>query len=380
MPAADWTSADVVSAQVVRRWQAIDPLLPQPGAAPPPDCGARLVVAGPGGRSSAVGTCEHWAGAASSLDLCWGAARRFRLTPQIAGPDVANSLDRLLSLWRDHLAEEPGADGEDTAAVVSWPSRDIDGVKTLLRHGLVPLAVIAARPTRQRGPAAVDAERTAGWTDENAVRPGADAGRADATASRSPGDTGEAAATASRADGDTPAADAASSAGDAPPGLRIRRAGPADIDTVVRLGLEVIRFDAHFGSVVERPGSADALRRDAAGLLTGPGGWTWLAERDGNPVGMLAAERPEAAGWIATMVRPAPVAYLMLMVVLPGERGSGIGAALTARLHREVEATGVAVTLLHYEQLNPLSAPFWGQQGYRPLWTSWEAWPARAMR
>jgi len=28
---------------------------------------------------------------------------------------------------------------------------------------------------------------------------------------------------------------------------------------------------------------------------------------------------------------------------------------------------------LHYSLLNPLSVPFWSQQGYRPLWTSWQA-------
>lgn len=80
------------------------------------------------------------------------------------------------------------------------------------------------------------------------------------------------------------------------------------------------------------------------------------------------------------MVRPAPAAYTVLLDVLSGERGSGVGAALVARLHYEAEAAGVAVTLLRYEQLNPLSAPFWSRQGYRPLWTLWEVRPARAIR
>ena len=162
-----------------------------------------------------------------------------------------------------------------------------------------------------------------------------------------------------------------------PPG---RRAGPADIDAVVRLGLEVIRFDAHFGSVTERPGTAEALRREAAGLLAVPGTWIWLAERDAVAIGMLCAERPESAAWIAPMVRGEPVAYLLLMGVVPGQRGSGVGAAMVARLHQEIEAAGVAVTLLHYAQINPLSAPFWSQQGYRPLWTAYEARPARTFR
>jgi GNAT superfamily N-acetyltransferase len=309
-------------AQAARRWQAIDPLLPDPVPAPP-GCDTVLTVTGADGQPAATGTCEHWVGDAGSLELSWGAARRFQLAPQIAGPDVAGALDGLLSQWRDHLAAVPGAGDEDSAALVTWPSRDTHGIRTLLRRGLAPMDVIAARLTG-RHPA------------------------------------------------DLP---------DAPPrGLRIRRAGPADIDAVVSLGVEVIRFDAHFGGVTERPGTAAAMRREAAGLLAGPEPWTWLAERDGTAVGMLSAQRPEAAGWITPMVRLTPAAYLMFMFVLPNERASGVGAALTAQLHRDVEAAGVAVTLLHYEQTNPLSVPFWSQQGYRPLWTSWAARPARTIR
>ena len=59
---------------------------------------------------------------------------------------------------------------------------------------------------------------------------------------------------------------------------------------------------------------------------------------------------------------------------------AGIGAALVRYLHAQLDATGVAVTLLHHSQVNPLSAPFWYRMGYRPLWTSWEARPAGGLR
>jgi len=331
-----WNTASI-SAAAGRRWQAIDTLLPAPKV--PPGCGARLVVTGAGGRAVAVGACEHWEGAPDSLELSWGAARRFQLTGAISVADVAGVLDRLLSLWRDHLAGVPGTGGEDTAAVITWPSRDIRAAAALRRHGLVPVEVIAARS----------------------------AGRHRA---------GPAAGPPPRADGSGGYREPA--AGQAAGGLRIRRAVPADLDVVAGLGLEVIRFDAHFGKVIERPGSAAAMRREAARLLAGPQAWTWLAERDGRAVGMVAAERPQSAGWIAPMVHAAPVAYLELMYTLPDERGSGIGTALVAALHRDIDAAA-AVTLLHYEQLNPLSVPFWSRQGYRPLWTTWEARPARSI-
>ena len=62
-----------------------------------------------------------------------------------AGMDVAAALDGLLGLWRVHLAGVPGADDPDSAAVITWPSRDVDGVRTLLRRGFAPRGVVAAR-------------------------------------------------------------------------------------------------------------------------------------------------------------------------------------------------------------------------------------------
>lgn len=322
-----WESADSVIAEVARRRRALDPLLPDP-VLPLADCGASLVVTGAGSQPTAVGICEHWEGRPDDLDLAWGAARRFQLTAWTAGSGTGAVLDQLLSQWREHVAGLPGAHDEDSAAVVNWPCRDIDGIAALVHHGLAPFGVVAARTTSCRA-------------DHSGL---------------------------------------ASAAGTGPEGLRIRRATPADIDTVVDLGMEVIRYDAHFAGVIERPSTAAALRQEAAGLLADPECWTWLAERHGTVTGMVAAQRPESAGWIAPMVRQAPTAYLMFGFVRPTERASGIGAALTARLHGQVEDAGVAVTLLHYEQTNPLSVPFWSQQGYRPLWTSWETRPAGNLR
>jgi GNAT superfamily N-acetyltransferase len=332
MSAVAGNAGTSIGALVMRRWQEIDPLLPVPGPLPQ-GCGAEFTIAGGTGEPAAAATCEHCEAAPGSLDTAW-AARRFQFVPQITGPDIGGTLDRLLGRWRDHLAGLPGTDGQDTAAVINWPSRDIDGVKALVRRGFAPLAVVAARTTGRP--------------------PGRPAGLG----------------AANEADGNRPG----------PAGVRFRRAGPADIDAVVRLGLEVIRYDAHFGNGGERPDTLGALRHEADEMLAGPEPWVWLAERDGRAIGLLAAQRPELAGWIAPLVRQAPVAYLMLMFVAPGERASGVGAKLVARLHADIRAAGVPVTLLHYEQANPLSAPFWSQQGYRPLWLAWEARPARAIR
>jgi GNAT superfamily N-acetyltransferase len=327
---------DELAARATARWRAIDPLLPDAfpagGTGHDDDCGAVLAV-GHGGNLAAFGTCRHSEPDPGEIDLSWGMARRFELAPRVVGPDAGAALGRLIGLWRDHLADTQPIGDDDTAAIISWPSRDIEGVATLQRHGLRPLAVVAIRP---------------------AARPSARAG------GRKP----------SRA----PARD-----------TRIRRAGPADVEAVATFGTEVARFDAHFSGTPDRAGTGAALRHEAARLLAAPGGeqadpstrpWTWLAEKNGRPVGVIATQRPDHARWIAPMTRLAPVAYTVLGYVSPQERSGGVGAALAASLHAEVDPAGVAATLLHYEQLNPYAAPFWSRQGYRPLWTIWEARPA----
>jgi hypothetical protein len=321
---------ETVAEQVGSRWQSLDRLLPTPAGLRQGDCGARLRVLGSGGELLAAGSCRHWEGEHGSLELTWGAARRFELTCLVGGQAplaVRDGLDRLLSLWRDHLRGLGSAADVDSAAVVNWPSRDIGGVEPLVRRGLAPLAVIAARAT--------DTGAVAAWV------PATQATRAD---------------------------------------VRVRRAVPADLGALVELGLEVVRFDAHFGGVNERPWTAMALTREFGEMLSDPQPWIWLAERGEQPVGMLAAEKPRQASWIAPMTRSSPAAYLLLAGVAAGTRAQGVGAAMAAYLNAETLAAGVPVTLLHYAQVNPLSAPFWSQQGYRPLWTCWEARPPASVR
>jgi len=327
-----WVVRDAVrdiNRTVARRWQAIDPLLPDP-AALPTGCGAPLVVNGDNGRLAGLGVCVHHHVPADSLNQTWGAADRFTLVPRLAGQDVAAPAGVLVSQWRDHLAGVAAACGADTSATVVWPSSDITGIQALLSHGLQPLTVIAARS-----------------------RPNTPLG---SYASQGP----------------HPQRGAF--------GVTIRLAGPADEERVLDLELRLIRYDMQFGGPVWRPATAKLVRDEIHGSLARRAAWTWLAERAGYAVGLLVAQPPEEAGWIAGMTGPSPAAYLQTMFVDARERGTGIGSALVRHLHGQLDAAGVAVTLLHHSQVNPLSAPFWYRMGYRPLWTSWEARPASALR
>jgi GNAT superfamily N-acetyltransferase len=319
-------TAEDVLRSVAGRWRRIDPLLPEPKLPGNADCGAELTVPAANGRPAAFGWCRHHRAAPESAELAWRAATQFWLTAHVAGepdePGFETALDELLNRWRVHLAADPSAADQDSQAAVRWPSRDASGVRALLRHGLQPLTVTAARP--------------AGRVVTNPP-PGL-------------------------------------------PGLRIRPADPGDAAVVTALSMQVIGFDQHFGSVLLRPHAERVERQAIEQTLAGPQPWTWLAERDGRAVALLIAEPPQRAGWIASAVSRSPVAYLGTMSVQPQERGAGVGTTLVAGLHRELDAAGVAVTLLHHAQLNPLSAPFWSRMGYRPLWTTWEIRPADALR
>jgi GNAT superfamily N-acetyltransferase len=340
VPVDEAQAAADVRAKAGHRRKLIDPLLPE-RIDVPAGCESRFTAVDARGDLIATAACEHWQGEPGSLDLAWGARRRFRLVPEIASSDVAGALGQLIGQWREHLTQVPDAHDADTAAIVYWPSRDIDGFSPMLDHGLSPLDLVAARI----------------------------AGRHEEADSISAG-------TASLPSGPLPT-------GSLPSGSlpSIRQAGPADAETVAAFGVAEVRYDAHFACVIDRPGVEDSYHRYAAGLLAEPDPWIWLAEDDdGTAAGVLIAERPQAAAWIAPLTALSPVAYLMSMYVLPPLRGKGIGAMLTRRFHREVAAAGIPVTLLHYELFNPLSGPFWSRQGYRPLWTMIEARPALSLR
>jgi GNAT superfamily N-acetyltransferase len=312
-----------INRAVGRRWHAIDPLLPDP-ATLPAGCGEPLVISGDHGRVAGLGVCVHQHIPPQSLNQTWGAADRFTLVPRLAGQDVTASADQLLAQWRDHLAGIGATRGPDTSASVVWPSLDITGVQALLRHGLQPITVIAAR-TQPSGMAPPPPPRRAY-------------------------------------------------------GATIREAGPGDEEQVIDLELRLIRYDMHFGGPVWREATARLVREEIRGSLARSETWTWLAERNGRAVGLLVAQAPQEAGWIAGMTGKSPAAYLQTMFVDAQERGTGVGAALVRNLHTRLDGMGVAVTLLHHSQVNPLSAPFWYRMGYRPLWTSWEARPASALR
>lgn len=360
-----WVVRDVVrdiNKAAGRRWQAADPLLPMPDDLPE-GCGAPMVARGANGRPVGLAVCRHQEIPDDSISQTWGTATRFVLTARVGQANAQSALDQLLSQWGDHLAVVPEAGKDDTSALLYWPSRDITGISALLRHGLQPLAVIAAR---QLGEPARSGEipRPASWARRGS------AGRADR--------------------------------------LTIRQAGPGDEAAVTGFELDVVDYEAHFGGAVKRPATRSLIRADVRARLGRPVSWTWLADRaagpraepkaspkagpkagpgggsEGDPAagpaGMIVVQQPKETRWITGLTGSGPAVYLPTAFVAEPQRGTGVGGALVRYVHEYLDAAGVQVILLHYALVNPVSGPFWSRMGYRPLWTIWETRPASALR
>lgn len=303
------------------RLAALDPRLPEAAAPPPGDI---VVVGKPPHRVAGVVTHHTWP--AGSGPLLWSATQVSELHPVIGAAGHA-PLHALVDAWRGRLLPVVLAE-PDSAATITWPSRDVVATRVFLDHGLVPLAVLAVRPP---GPYPA------------------------------------------------PPPD---------PDLVVRRAGLADLEGCVRLALEELAYSSQVGGSLLRP-DAEALKRATIRDRLGRGEPTWVAERDGRLVGMVECGQAESApgSWLASLVPPGAWGYVNCASVTSAERGSGVGHRLVAAALPELEAgfrgradLPVQGTYLYYNPPNPLSSVFWPRAGYAPLWTLWEVRPARALR
>ncbi|WP_424189963.1 GNAT family N-acetyltransferase [Actinokineospora sp. G85] len=246
----------------------------------------------------------------------WDAAVRHNLEVRLAGHDRATPLGALLDSWFDLLVGATTPGDLDCAAVVELPSRDTEAVLALLHRGFAPVSTLAIRTAGKPGP--------------------------------------------------PPATE-----------VDIRPATEADLDTLVHLNLEVVRYDAPFGKITPREDTEEALRNQVAFLLDQPGPPVWIAEREGHPLGYAHVQLHPVSSWTTRYTSAPNPAYLSSLGVTTTHRSTGIGTTLAHHVHTTLDSQGVGVTLLHHALPNPRSTPFWYSHGYRPLWTTWQRRPIR---
>lgn len=269
-----------------------------------------------------AGLVAHTSHPPGSPQRLWSTAETYELFP-LLGDRPGDGMDALLDAWREQLSHREIAT-KDSSVLVAWPSRDVRATRALLDHGFTPLTCLAVRPA-------------------------------------TPVDT--------KLSGT----------------VKMRRAGPADLDAVVELALAELEYAALVGASVLREDAA-TLKRNAARVRLHTTDRTdpdpvWLAERDEAPVGLAEC------GWVDTATHRGEHrltdgrwAYVNCLSVHERERGTGVGQRLMTLAHDEFARAGVVGSYLYYNPANPLSSVFWPRQGYRPLWTMWEMRPATALR
>ncbi|MEJ2859852.1 GNAT family N-acetyltransferase [Actinomycetospora flava] len=313
-------SPELVLTELLRDQQArfaeIDAGLP-PAVLPPP--GDVVVVdTGAAGEAAAVVTHHSWP--AGSAPLLWSAAEVTELHP-VLGHSGRAGADALVTEWLARIPARVRA-ANDSAAVVTWPSRDVAAARAFLDHGLVPLAVLAVRPP-----------------------------------------------------GPLPAV------ADPDPALVLRPARDDDLDACLELAMHEIAYSSMVGGSVLRP-DAEAVKRAALRERWHRGEPIWVAERDARLVGLLECGLTDATPgtWLAGLLPAGRWGYVNCASVLPGLRGHGVGHALVTAALPTLQPPGSRGTYLYYNPPNPVSSVFWPRHGYRPLWTLWEVRPASALR
>jgi GNAT superfamily N-acetyltransferase len=142
----------------------------------------------------------------------------------------------------------------------------------------------------------------------------------------------------------------------------VRPARPDDAEVAARLDLILPEFQARspvFGG--GRPPSVEELieeyREEDEGVL--------LAERDGEPVGLLCVGPVERSGMHTGLARPDGAAILGLATTLPGVRGSGAGLALTEACFAWAREHGYETIVVDWRETNLRSSRFWPNRGFR---------------
>jgi GNAT superfamily N-acetyltransferase len=148
-------------------------------------------------------------------------------------------------------------------------------------------------------------------------------------------------------------------------GLEILRAGPSEIETVMRFIGLVAAYHAASPSFLPYLREPDREIEQATHEWLNDWSNAYLvARRGGKPVGMFSLRQQ---GYAPPLARPEGSVYLDDGVVDPSERRGGVGRALLGEAMRWAEDSGFSSCLLHFLSGNLAGARFWQANGFWPL-------------
>ena len=143
----------------------------------------------------------------------------------------------------------------------------------------------------------------------------------------------------------------------------VRRAGPDDVDAVVRLHehLHRIHVDALPAEYV--PFDADATRGHYLRTLQDPNRPMWIAEVDGAAAGFAGTELIVAP--VTPFTTPRRLLYVHQIAVAPSARRAGVGRAMMSAVERASADLGCDEVRLQCRAFNHEARRFYESLGYR---------------
>jgi GNAT superfamily N-acetyltransferase len=153
----------------------------------------------------------------------------------------------------------------------------------------------------------------------------------------------------------------------APPSAEfaVRRAIPDDVDDLLSLSLDLLRF--HAASPIFFPFyfSAGPVRRNFLAAFDAPGKAVWLATRDGQCLGVMEFDgggRPSLNN-----ARSANAITIGMASTASASRLSGVGTAILARSLDWAQDEGYDRCTVGWTAANLISHPFWLGRGFRAV-------------
>ncbi|MEP6910243.1 MAG: GNAT family N-acetyltransferase [Actinomycetota bacterium] len=149
-------------------------------------------------------------------------------------------------------------------------------------------------------------------------------------------------------------------------GVEVRRAGPADIEETMATGSVLSEHQLRSPVFGSYPLPTDEeLRADVLEELSDAEAATFIAEREGRPVGALVMVPADKSSMHAGLARPERAALLGYAATLPEVRGSGAGLALTNAGLAWARENDYPVVVVDWRETNLLSSRFWPARGFR---------------
>jgi len=154
-------------------------------------------------------------------------------------------------------------------------------------------------------------------------------------------------------------------------GLSVRPASSADLNEIVGLGIESVKYHASLDAAMHVPRGEDGkMRRRFESILREPQhGALYVALRDWQIVGFYSLYLQSIDdSWSPPLFAPGRYGLLAEVAVAEGLRGRGIGRRLFHAVEQWFRERGAHRLWLIYLPRNPLASRFWPSLGFQPVW------------